>query len=235
MKVSLRCYLDAGEIIARLEASLKMITRSRGQRRIDNNSQGLIPQTPSLGYHLEPPSLKINLPKLQLPTFDGNICHWQEFWDTFKSSIHEQTNLPDVYKFSYLKSLLRGSALSAITRISMTSENYPLVIRHLMERFGRKEVIIESLYSKLQNLHRTGSKFGDIQCSCDDIEKILRQLEAQGEPVNEQRTLIQQIISNFPMEVIKLEESKEPFRPWTMPSFREAIQQQYPIKRASWI
>jgi len=169
--------LDAGEIIACLEARLKMITRSRGQRRIDNNSQGLIPQTPSLGYHLEPPSLKINLPKLQLPTFDGNICHWQEYWDTFQSSIHEQTNLPDVSKFSYLKNLLRGSALSAITGISMTNENYPLVIRLLMERFGRKEVITESLYSKLQNLHRTGSKFGDIQCSyaCDDIEKILRQ------------------------------------------------------------
>jgi len=35
---------------------------------------------------------------------------------------------------------------------------------------------------------------------------------------------MQQIISKFPMEVIiKLEESKEPFRPWTMPSFREII------------
>ena len=125
--------MDAGEFIARLEARLKMITRIGGQMKTDKNSQGLVPHTPSLGYHLEPPGLKINLPKLQLPTFDGNICHWQEFWDTFKSLIHEQTNLPDVSKFSYLKSLLRGSALSAITGISMTSENYPLVIKLLME------------------------------------------------------------------------------------------------------
>ena len=139
----------------------------------------------------EPSGLKINLPKLQLPTFDGNIRNWQEFWDAFKSSIDEQTNLPDVSKFSYLKSILRGSALSAITVISITGDNYSLVVKLLKERFGKKEAIIESLYSKLQNLHRTGGKFGDIQRTCDEIEKILRQLEAQGKPVNEQRTLIQ--------------------------------------------
>jgi len=109
----------------------------------------------------------------------------------FKSSIDEQTNLPDVSKFSYLKSILRGSALSAITVISITGDNYSLVVKLLKERFGKKEAIIESLYSKLQNLHRTGGKFGDIQRTCDEIEKILRQLEAQGKPVNEQRTLIQ--------------------------------------------
>ena len=119
---------------------------------------------------------------------------------------------------------MRGSALSATSGISVTSENYPVVISLLTERFGKKEAIIELLYSKLQNLHRAGVKFGDIQCTCDEIEKVLRQLEVQGEPVNEQRTLIQQIISKFPMEVIvKLEESKEPARPWTMPSLREAI------------
>ena len=79
-------------------------------------------------------------------------------------------------------------------------------------------------YSKLQNLHKIGSKFSGIQRTCDTIEKILRELEAQGESIDEQRTLIQQIISKFPAEVVvKLEESKEPVRPWTMPSLRDAI------------
>ena len=49
-------------------------------------------------------------------------------------------------------------------------------------------------------------------------------MEAQGESINEQRTLIQQIISKYPTEVIiKLEESKELATPWTMKSLREAI------------
>ena len=60
----------------------------------------------------------------------------------------------------------------------------------------------------------------------ESIEKVLRQLEAQGESINEQRILIQQIISKYPPEVItKLEEAKEPVTPWSMRSLRKAISQ----------
>ena len=68
--------LDAGEMIARLEARLKMITRRTGGQT-DKRGQE---QSYSLSQRSEPADLKINLPKLQLPTFDSNIQHWQEFW-----------------------------------------------------------------------------------------------------------------------------------------------------------
>ena len=56
------------------------------------------------------------------------------------------------------------------------------------------------------------------------IEKVLRQLEAQGESIDGQRVLIQQIISKYPPEVItKLEEAKEPLRQWSIKSLRKAI------------
>ena len=29
-------------------------------------------------------NLRVNLPKLQLPVFDGNLQQWQEFWDICK-------------------------------------------------------------------------------------------------------------------------------------------------------
>ena len=57
--------------------------------------------------------------------------------------------------------MLKGSALSAIAEIPLTSENYSLVVQLLQERFGRKETIVESLYFKLQNLPKTGNKFAD--------------------------------------------------------------------------
>ena len=91
--------------------------------------------------------------------------------------------------------MLKGSALSAIARIPFTSENYLLVFKLFQERFGQKEAIVESLYFKLQNLPKTGNMFADIQRVSETIEKILRQLEAQGESIDEQRVLIQQIIS----------------------------------------
>ena len=59
--------------------------------------------------------------------------------------------------------MLKGSALSAIAGIPLTSKNYSLVVKLLQEslRFGRKETIVESLYFKLQNLPKTGNKFAD--------------------------------------------------------------------------
>ena len=47
------------------------------------------------------------------------------------------------------------------------------------------------LYSKLQNLPKANSKFADIQHTSETIEKLLRQLETQGESINEQKVLIQ--------------------------------------------
>ena len=111
--------------------------------------------------------------------------------------------------------------MSAIARISFTSENYSLVVKLFQERFGQKEAIVESLYFKLQNLPKTGNKFADIQRVSETIEKVLRQLEAQGKSIDEQRVLI---ISKYPPEVItKLEEAKEPLRPWSIKSLRKAI------------
>jgi len=34
--------------------------------------------------------LQISLPKLQLQMFDGNLQQWQEFWDIFNASVHQQ-------------------------------------------------------------------------------------------------------------------------------------------------
>ena len=69
----------------------------------------------------------------------------------------------------------------------------------LQERFGRKETIVESLYYKLQILPiRLVISLLIIQQVSETIEKVLRQLEAQGESIDEQRVLIQQIISKCP-------------------------------------
>ena len=76
----------------------------------------------------------------------------------------------------------------------------------------------------LQNLPKVSNKYVDIQRTSETIEKLLRQSEAQGEFINEQRILIQQIISKYPSEVIvKLEETKEPVVPWSVGSLRNAI------------
>ena len=168
-------------------------------------------------------SVKVNLPKIQLPCFDGNIQQWTEFWEMFTTSVDQQ-NLSKVSKFTLLKGVLRGAAAAAVSGIAITNDNYDLAVILLKERFGRVDVIIESLYIKLQGLPRSVNKFTEIHKTQEQIENILRQLELQGEVVNNQIILIQLVLSKFPLEVvIKLEESKPPTERWNMENLRKAI------------
>lgn len=38
----------------------------------------------------------VKLPKLEVPTFDGNILHWKSFWEQFDVSIHSRSNLSNL-------------------------------------------------------------------------------------------------------------------------------------------
>ena len=234
--------LNAGELISSLKGRLKRIVRKLEQRQqpvlnpnatafnpslvelpVETHTQNLSSQNETFGSQGQVGHLKVNLPKLQLPVFDGDVQQWQEFWDIFDSSVHKQ-NLTKVSKFSYLKAVLKGTAASAVSGIPVNNDNYDTAITLLQEKFGRKEIIIQSLYSKLHNLPKCGNKFIDIQRLGASVEKILRQLEAQGEVINSQRMLIQLFLSKFPVEVIfQLEKSKEPTSPWTMENLRKAV------------
>ena len=193
------------------------------QLPVETHTQNLSSQNEAFGNQGQVGHLKVNLPKLQLPIFDGDVQKWQEFWDIFDSSVHQQ-NLTKVSKFSYLKAVLKGTAALAVSGIPVNNDNYDTAITLLQEKFGRKEIIIQCLYSKLHNLPKCGNKFLDIQRMGESVEKILRQLEAQGELVDGQQMLIQLLLSKFPIEVIfQLEKSKKPTSPWTMETLRKAM------------
>jgi len=57
----------------------------------------------------------------------------------------------------------------------------------LKEKFGNKESIIEALYVNLQHLPTSSNRFSDIKHTYEVIERLLQQLESQGEIVNQQK------------------------------------------------
>ena len=44
----------------------------------------------------------VKLPKLDVPTFVGNLIHWKQFWDQFAVAIHNKTSLSNAEKTVYL-------------------------------------------------------------------------------------------------------------------------------------
>ena len=44
---------------------------------------------------------QLRMPKMTFPTFSGKILERPTFWDTFESSIHLNSAVPDIQTFSY--------------------------------------------------------------------------------------------------------------------------------------
>ena len=84
----------------------------------------------------------VKLPKLDVPTFDGNILHWRSFWEQFCVAVHRHTNLSNSEKLVYLQHALKGgSAKQVIEGLSRSGDYYAEAIESLQLRFDRPRLI----------------------------------------------------------------------------------------------
>ena len=137
-EVEIVAEVEAAELISdSIRDSLLKITMAIGAQ---SESTSTPPSTPSSTLRdsaiSTESSRRVKLPELNLRPFDGNYINWLTFSDTFKESIHDSTELSDVVKFTYLVSLLQGSAKEAIAGLSLTSANYKDAVNILNKRFG---------------------------------------------------------------------------------------------------
>ena len=89
------------------------------------------------------------LPRLDLPTFDGDILSWLPFWERFEEAVGDRKDLPDIIEFEYLQSCLKGEAARCVAGLALTSANFQVACDLLSKRFGKTEVII---FSHVQQL-----------------------------------------------------------------------------------
>ena len=48
----------------------------------------------------------VKLPKMEVPTFNGDRLQWQTFWEQFDVTIHSRTEISDTEKLAYLRHAL---------------------------------------------------------------------------------------------------------------------------------
>ena len=97
-------------------------------------------------------SKRVQLPKIPLKTFSGDVLKFQEWWESFEVAVHEEEAIKNVMKFNYLRQLLEGNAASVIAGIPLTAKNYAEAVSLLHERYGNKQVLISGHIDKLLNL-----------------------------------------------------------------------------------
>ncbi|XP_061724856.1 uncharacterized protein LOC133530807 [Cydia pomonella] len=140
------------------------------------------------------------LPKLALPKFKGETLRWAEFWDRFKSNVHDKS-LPDAEKMAYLVGCLDAEALQAVEGLGITELNYNVTLEILKERFGNQQKVIDAHYDAINNVQRATHHATDCRANLNMIERHLRVLQSLGETINGNH-LRSTILSKFPEKVV---------------------------------
>ena len=82
------------------------------------------------------------LPKLDIPTFNGDVLQWRQFWEEFQVSVHHRSSLSNAEKLVYLQQAIKdGSARSAIEGLSHSGDHYHEAIDCLKGRYNRPRLI----------------------------------------------------------------------------------------------
>ena len=124
----------------------------------------------------------VKLPKLDVPTFDGNILNWRSFWEQFSISVHDLAHLSDSEKLVYLQQSLKGgSAKVAIEGLSRSGEYYAEAIECLQSRYDRPCLIHQAHVCMI--LEATSLKEGngkELRRLHDTAQQHLRVLKVMG-------------------------------------------------------
>ena len=92
----------------------------------------------------------VRLPKIDVPTFDGNILSWQTFWEQFSIAVHERTSLSDTGKLVYLRHALKdGEAKRVIEGLFRSGDQYTEAVTCLRSRYDRPRLIHQTHVKKI--------------------------------------------------------------------------------------
>ena len=87
----------------------------------------------------------LKLPRIELAKFSSDELKFQNFWDQFEAARHDNDDLPNVQKFTYLE-------LQTIEGFEVTGANYQPAVGYLKHIYGIKRVVISSLVKSVVHM-----------------------------------------------------------------------------------
>lgn len=173
----------------------------------DNDMDGTSNQTRDIPSKR---NVTVKLPKLDLIKFDGNLNDWHQFWEQFRTAVHENDKLDVCTKFNYLQTVLIGKAAVTVKGLVSSEACYNDAIKMLQNEFGNTERVIDSYVKKLMTLPpvRNKNDATALRNLYNTALSITRSLEALGVSANQYGLMIKSIIlKNLPY-VVRVEYNK---------------------------
>ena len=133
------------------------------------------------GTGATPVNTTSKLPTLVLSSFNGDLCKWTSFWDSFQSAVHNNRTLSAIDKFNYLNSLLEDAAARTIQGLPLTSQNYEAAVKLLKDRYGKPQQIISAHMDELLKITPcSNDKSVQLRNILDQICVHIRGLQSLG-------------------------------------------------------
>lgn len=198
------------QIAGNLKGEIKAITSSLTELLTRKPESPLSPQQSppdASGDAATTQNVRVKLPKLEAKRFNGKVEEWQEFWDSYESSIHKNQSLSNVDKFAYLRGLVGGAAKTTIAGLALTTPNYEVAVDLLKSRFGKPVVIERAHVNELLNVAAvfSGRDTAGLRRLYDQIEIHHRGLKALGIDASTYEGIaVPSIVGKLP-EVVRLQ------------------------------
>ncbi|XP_053954492.1 uncharacterized protein LOC128860779 [Anastrepha ludens] len=183
-EVELSCGADNIDVeqTARIQAETWYVTALSQFRRVQKC------RTESVANSTNPHptvSAAIKLPKMELPSFAGNSTEWIAFYDAFVTLVDSNSSLSGGQKLHYLRSCLKGDALSIISGFQICDANYTEAWNLLKSRYKVMRVIVEAHFRAIAEIRKSTSDTADsIKNVLNAFQQHIRELKALGRPVD---------------------------------------------------
>ena len=195
--------------------------------------------------HLSPPTSKgttvmgaaavhdnvIRIPRLNIPTFSGDILSLEPFRDNYDVAVHSNTTLSDVQKLTYLRSQLQGSAAQVISGFTLNGRNYESCLSLLKDRFGKPHNLKHAHMQALPNLPSPTDTLNSLQEFYDTVEGHVRSLTTLWKKMESCGDLLVTVIrSRLPPKIWKSIAWDHGSGEWTLEAMQAAIKKEIQIR-----
>ncbi len=134
------------------------------------------------------------LPKIPLPTFNGDLSTFLDFKAQFESMVDSDPSILPVHKLYYLKASLTGTAADVIRDVQLTDGSYAAAWAAVIKRFENKRAIIRAHFNHLFALKKITTET-QIRSLLDRVDSTLRSLKIAGLPTDSWSALISYFVS----------------------------------------
>ncbi|XP_052891389.1 uncharacterized protein LOC128299453 [Anopheles moucheti] len=129
-------------------------------------------------------SINLRLPKIELPTFDGDSTKWLTFRDRFVAMIDSSVDIPSIMKLQYLLSSLKGDAGLLFEHTTLTADNYAVTWNSLLKRYDNPRMLTREYYRKIHYLPAVQSENVDeLAQLVDEFTRHVNGLRKLNEPI----------------------------------------------------